>query len=330
MNKHDVKENEILAGRQMSRRFFLGTVVASGGALLLEESGCRRGETTRGPLFRISLAEWSLHRTLVRTEAGLPGEGKMANLDFPGVARSTYGIDAVEYVNTFFFDKAKDRLYLEELKKRAGDAGVRSLLIMCDGEGAIGAPEEAGRLTTVENHKKWLEAAAYLGCHSIRVNAQSQGSREEQQRLAADGLHRLAEFADTVGLNVLVENHGGYSSDGSWLARTIVLASHKRLGTLPDFGNFTVSAETQYDRYLGVKEMMPYARAVSAKSHEFNQAGDETATDFRRMLRVVLDAGYRGYVGVEYEGSGLSEGDGIRATKSLLERVRDELTPSYS
>jgi L-ribulose-5-phosphate 3-epimerase len=330
MNEHDTNENEISAERQMSRRLFLGSVVVSGGALLLEQTGCGHAETGRGPLFRISLAEWSLHRTIWRTEAGPPPEGKIVNLDFPGVARSTYGIDAVEYVNTFFFDKAKDRLYLEELKKRAADAGVRSLLIMCDGEGAIGAPEEAERLTTVENHKKWLDAAAYLGCHSIRVNAQSQGSREEQQRLAADGLHRLAEYADTVGLNVLVENHGGYSSDGSWLAGTIALASHRRLGTLPDFGNFTVSEETQYDRYLGVKEMMPYARAVSAKSHAFNEAGDETATDFRRMLRVVLDAGYRGYVGVEYEGSGLSEGDGIRATKSLLERVRDELAPSYS
>ncbi len=269
------------------------------------------------PLYRISLAEWSLHRALFA--------GELENLDFPRVARETYGIDAVEYVNVFFKDKATDRRYIAELKKRCRDAGVRSLLIMCDGEGALGDPDAKRRRQAVENHHKWVEAARELGCHSIRVNAQSSGSYEEQMKLAADGLRRLTEYAADRGLNVIVENHGGLSSNGRWLVGVMKLVNHPRCGTLPDFGNFY-----DYDRYQGVREMMPYAKAVSAKSHDFDAEGNETQIDYRRMMKIVVDAGYHGHVGVEYEGKRLSEPDGIRATKRLLERVRDELTRQRS
>lgn len=273
------------------------------------------------PLFRISLAEWSLHRSL--------GTGELTNLDFPAVARTEYGVEAVEYVNSFFNDKATDRGYLTDLRRRAEDAGVRSLLIMCDGEGAIGDPSDAGRRQAVENHYRWVDAAEFLGCHSIRVNAQSQGSPDEQRTLAADGLRRLTEFAAERGVNVIVENHGGLSSNGAWLASVIEAVGHPRCGTLPDFGNFRIAEDESYDRYRGVAELMPYAKAVSAKSNAFDASGEERQTDFLRMLRVVLDAGYRGYVGIEYEGSELSEPDGIRATKALLERVRERLAEEY-
>ena len=213
---------------------------------------------------------------------------------------------------------------------RADGEGVRSVLIMCDAEGALGAADGEERTGAVENHKKWVDAAAFLGCHSVRVNAASEGTREEQQRLAADGLRQLAEYADSTDMNVLVENHGGLSSDGSWLAGVMQLVDHQRVGTLPDFGNFRVSADVEYDRYVGVEELMPYAKAVSAKSHDFDAEGNERSTDFGRMMRIVLDAGYRGYVGIEYEGSNLAEPEGILATKRLLERVRDELSPAYS
>ncbi len=265
------------------------------------------------PLYRISLAQWSLHRALFA--------GELDNLDFPRVARETYGIDTVEYVNVFFKDKATDRRYIAELKKRCRDAGVRSRLIMCDGEGAIGDPDKTRRLKAVENHHKWVEAARELGCESIRVNAQSSGSYEEQAKLAADGLRRLTEYAAARDINVLVENHGGLSSNGKWLVHVMKLVNHPRCGTLPDFGNFY-----DYDRYQGVREMMPYAKAVSAKSHDFDEHGNETQIDYRRMMKIVVDAGYHSYVGIEYEGKRLSEPDGIRATKRLLERVRDELT----
>ena len=272
-------------------------------------------------MYEISLAQWSLHRSL--------NAGELDTLDFPQVARRDFGIDAVEYVNVFFKDKARDLAYLRELRLRAADHGVTSLLIMCDGEGAIGDPDDAARTIAVENHYRWVEAAKYLGCHSIRVNAQSAGSFDEQRRLAADGLLRLTEFAAEQDMNVLVENHGGLSSNGSWLASVMQVVNHPRCGTLPDFGNFEVSEAEWYDRYRGVAELMPFAKAVSAKSHDFDAAGNVVETDYRRMMRIVLDAGYRGYVGVEYEGQVLSEPDGIRATKTLLERVRSELDGQY-
>lgn len=266
------------------------------------------------PLFKISLAEWSLHRALQK--------GELTNLEFAHTAKNVYGIDAIEYVNQFFKDKAGDEKYLADLNKRAADAGVTQLLIMCDGEGALGDPDAAKRTQAVENHVKWLHAAKTLGCHSIRVNAQSSGAFEEQQKLAADGLRKLTEKGASLDLNVIVENHGGLSSNGSWLAGVMKLVNLPRCGTLPDFGNFRVSDKEQYDRYTGVTEMMPFAKAVSAKSHDFNDAGDEIHTDYARMLRIVLDAGYRGYVGIEYEGDKTTEPEGIKATKALLERVR--------
>jgi L-ribulose-5-phosphate 3-epimerase len=270
------------------------------------------------PPFKISLAEWSLHRTIFG--------GKLDHLKFARTAKEDYGLDAVEYVNQFFKDKAKNEKYIGEMKKRAADAGVRSLLIMIDGEGALGDADEKKRQQAVENHYQWVEAAKALGCHSIRVNAQSGGSYDEQLERAANGLRRLTEFAAERDINVIVENHGGLSSNGQWLAAVIKRVDHPRCGTLPDFGNFRIGGGKEYDRYQGVKEMMPFAKAVSAKSHDFDEDGNETSTDFRRMVKIVLDAGYHGYIGIEYEGSRLSEPDGIRATKRLLERVREELS----
>jgi L-ribulose-5-phosphate 3-epimerase len=276
-----------------------------------------KGAPDMGALFSISLAQWSLHRALYSKA--------MDNLDFAGVAKNRFGIDAVEYVNGFFKDKAEDSKYLAQMKKRADDVGVKSLLIMCDGEGRLGDPDEAARKKAVENHYRWVAAAKFLGCHSIRVNAASEGGYEEQQKLAADGLRRLCEFADGHGLNVLVENHGGLSSNGAWLAGVMELVDHERVGTLPDFGNFRIKDGELYDRYRGVEELMPYAKAVSAKTHDFNEAGDEAEIDYGRMMKIVMDAGYHGYVGIEYEGKKLGEMEGIAVTKALLERVRGEL-----
>ena len=196
---------------------------------------------------------------------------------------------------------------------------------MCDEEGRLGDPDSAARTTTIQNHYKWIDAAKFLECHSIRVNAASEGSWDEQMKLAADGLRRLTEYGDEQGINVIVENHGGISSNGQWLSGVIEAVDHPRCGTLPDFGNFWVSDTERYDNYQGVAELMPYAKAVSAKSLDFDENGNETDLDYRRLLRIVLDAGYRGCIGIEYEGDRQSEPEGIRATKALLERVRDEL-----
>lgn len=278
------------------------------------------GESVLGAkqLFKISLAQWSLHKALFKKE--------LDNLDFAKKAKLDFGISAVEYVNQFFKDKAKDKTYLAEMLKRTRDLGVENRLIMCDGEGALGDPDAAKRQQAVENHFKWVEAAKFLGCKMIRVNAQSRGSYEEQQKLAADGLRKLTEFGAKYKIAVVVENHGGLSSNGQWLTGVMKLVNHPMCGTLPDFGNFRVSREEEYDRYKGVTELMPFAKAVSAKSHDFNELGEEIQIDYFKMMKIVLDAGYNGFVGIEYEGEKMSEADGIRATKKLLEKVHENLS----
>jgi L-ribulose-5-phosphate 3-epimerase len=292
----------------VSRRAFLAGAAATAG-LALAPRLAGAAPSTRDPAFKISLAEWSLHRELQ--------SGQLDHLDFPRLARLEFGLDAVEYVNQFFKDKARAPGFLAEMNRRAADVGVYQHLIMCDDEGRLGDPDKQKRLAAVENHRKWVEAAKTLGCATIRVNAASDGAYEEQQKLAADGLRRLCEIADPVGINVVVENHGGLSSNGKWLTGVMRLVDHPRCGTLPDFGNFY-----DYDRYEGVTEMMPFAKAVSAKSHAFDAQGSETTIDYARMMRIVTDAGYHSWVGIEYEGETLPEREGIRATLRLLEKVR--------
>ena len=271
-------------------------------------------------LYAISLAQWSLNRQFFG--------GKLNALDFAKVTKEEFDLDAIEYVNQFFKDKANDEAYLGQLKSRAADHGVKSLLIMVDGEGSLGHGDTAERNKAVQNHHKWANAAQFLGCHSIRVNAATtgNGSFEEKQKLAADGLRSLSEYGAKLGLNVIVENHGGLSSNGAWLAGVMKIVDLPNCGTLPDFGNFHIGDGKWYDRYLGVAELMPFAKAVSAKSHEFDDKGDEVRTDYRRMMNIVLAAGYHGYVGIEYEGSKVDAYTGIKKTKQLLETVRDELS----
>jgi len=277
------------------------------------------------PFFEISLAEWSLHKALFAKE--------IENLDFPVMAKKEFGISVVEYVNSFFKDKADDTKYLNELLKRCKDNGVKNHLIMCDGEGELGDLDDSKRLQAVENHYKWVNAAKYLGCKTIRVNASGNGSMEDVAKAAVDGLSRLGEYAAKEKINVIVENHGGYSSNGTWLSGVMKTVNKPNVGTLPDFGNFCVKRDAkdwtictdEYDRYKGVGEMMPYAKGVSAKSIDFDEKGNCVETDYYKMMKVVKDAGFKGYVGIEYEGGRFSEKEGILKTKALLELVRKQL-----
>lgn len=305
---------------EQSRRDFLKkTAFAAMGAGLLPGLACQGNE--KKLFFEISLAEWSLHRTL--------RAGKLDNLDFAATAKNEFGIDIIEYVNQFFKDKAEDTAYLKDLLQRSKDNGVRNHLIMIDGEGGLGDTDDAARTQAVENHYKWVEAAKFLECETIRVNAYGEGSAEDVGAAAVDGLGRLGEFAAKVGINVIVENHGGYSSNGTWLANVMKQVNRDNVGTLPDFGNFCVQRDPndwkicidEYDRYQGTQELMPYAKGVSAKSYDFDEKGDVIETDYYRMLKIVKDAGFKGIIGIEYEGDSVSEYEGIRATKLALERV---------
>lgn len=306
----------------IDRRFFLQAVAAGAAAASLAPRALHAANSDTKQPYKVSLAEWSLHKSL-RDESK-----KLTNLDFPRLAKEEFGIDAIEYVNQFFKDKAQDEAYLTELKKRCDDQGVTSLLIMVDGEGNLGDAKTEARQKAVENHHRWVDAAKFLGCHSIRVNAASSGSYTEQIKLASDGLRQLSEYAAPHGIGVIVENHGGLSSNAAWLAVVIERVGMDNCGTLPDFGNFYIKRGDNpdlFDRYHGVQALMPYAKAVSAKTYDFDEAGNETTIDYKRMMKIVLDAGYHGYVGIEYEGGRLDEFAGIKASKALLDRVASEM-----
>lgn len=307
----------------MNRKTFLKKLAMLSASTGLVKTALSQSFHSSNMFFQISLAEWSLHKTLFSKT--------ISNLDFPVIAKNDFDIDAIEYVNQFFKDKANDKEYLTELKNRCTDVGVKSLLIMCDGEGELGHGEIEKRKAAVENHYKWVEAAKFLGCHSIRVNAGGAGSRNELAKTAADGLHQLATFAKDFQINVIVENHGGYSSDGEWLSSVINEVGLPNCGTLPDFGNFCIKRDPktgcadEYDRYKGVRELMPFAKGVSAKSYDFDTEGNCLETDYKKMLSIVKQSGYTGHIGIEYEGNSLSEKDGILATKKLLERIGSTL-----
>jgi sugar phosphate isomerase/epimerase len=312
----------------LSRRRFLGGAVAAGAALGMGLRPAWADEPSGKPAagkigdFKISLAEWSLHKALFAKQ--------LDNLDFPKIARETYGIEGVEFVNQFFKDKAHDSAYLKELKTRANDQGVTCVLIMIDGEGDLSAKDDAKRTQAVENHKKWVDAAAALGCHSIRVNTGSNYSAHDVSA-AADGCGRLVDYGAANKINIICENHGGPSSNPDALLALIRAVNKPEFGTLPDFGNFPKKKGGEYeiDIYDAIARMMPYAKGVSAKSYDFGPDGNEVALDYARILKIVTDAGYHGFVGIEYEGGRLSEPEGIRATKKLLESLRgSEYKPS--
>lgn len=308
----------------MNRKLFLSQLSALTAAVVAMPALGREllTHSAKKPFFEISLAEWSLHKKLFAKE--------ITNLDFPVLAKKTFGISTIEYVNVFFKDKAKDTKYLNELLKICKDNGVKNHLIMCDGEGELGNAKEKDRIKAVENHYKWIDAAKFLGCSTIRVNAAGNGSSEEVAKTAADGLSRLGEYAEKEKINVIVENHGGYSSNGQWLSDVMKKVNKKNVGTLPDFGNFCLKRDPknwkicleEYDRYKGAKEILPYAKGVSAKSYDFDEKGNCIETDYFKMMKIVKESGFKGYVGIEYEGDILSEEDGILKTKQLLERIQ--------
>ena len=324
-----------------NRRFVMQNIIVMMGLMVLVTYGCKQKKGTQAeekeeitseaepatPFFELSLAQWSMHR-MIREEG-------MDPYTFAEQANA-WGFSGLEYVSQLYRSELEGTGYSEEamaafVEKCNAEAekhSVKNLLIMVDGEGDLAADEESTRNEAIEQHKKWVDAAAGMGCHSIRVNLN--GSREAETWVAnsVDGLGRLAEYASEKNINVIVENHGGLSSNAALLAEVIEKIGRDNCGTLPDFGNFCIrrndpadwrsGCAEEYDRYKGIAELMPYAKAVSAKSHDFDADGNETNSDYVRILQIVKDAGYEGFIGVEYEGSELSEEAGIIATRDLL------------
>lgn len=309
-----------------TRRSFIKKTIIGAGAMMLVPSVDLRASA--GSNLEISLAEWSLHRAI---EAG-----KIDHLDFPLIAKRDYGISTVEYVNGLFGGKkmnfkeaAVNKAYLGELLKRSKDAGVYNHLIMIDDEGFLALPDDKIRLQAVEDHKKWIDAAAFLGCRTVRVNLHGNGAPDAKKAASIDSLTRLGEYAAPMKLNIVVENHGHESSNAAWVVDVMRKVNKQNVGTLPDFGNFCLSQDwgtTQgectdyYDRYQGVKELLPFAKGVSAKTYDFDANGEQPKMDYKKLLAIVKESGFKGYIGLEFEGENQPEEEGIRKTKKLVEK----------
>ena len=329
----------------MERRKFIRNATTAGigvsflGTYACKETKKKEAEMTTAeepmidsPFFKLSLAQWSLHK-MIR-------EGGVDPYTFAEKAKN-WGFEGLEYVSQLYDPELSDTGYSQEamaafVDKSNAEAkkyGLKNVLIMIDGQGNLAVNEEAERNETVEKHKKWVDAAAAMGCHAIRVNLNGSSNPEEWKRNSVDGLTKLATYAKDKNINILVENHGGLSSNGALLAEVMETVDMDNCGTLPDFGNFCMTrkpdswdCEVAYDKYKGVKELMPHAMAVSAKSNDFDEEGNDIGIDYVKMLQIVKDHGYTGYIGVEYEGNILSEEQGIIATKELLLKAAKEVT----
>ena len=284
------------------------------------------------PFFQLSLAQWSINR-MIRQDGLDPY--KFAE------KASNWGFTGLEYVSQLYYPSLEKegfsaeamQEFVDKCNTEAKKYGMTNVLIMVDGQGALAAVDEEERKEAVENHFKWVDAAAAMGCHSIRVNLQGAMDYTAWEIAAVDGLTQLSSYAKDKNINVIVENHGGPSSNAAWLATVMEKVGMPNCGTLPDFGNFCVRRENgsyyespcveEYDKYQGVEELMPFAKAVSAKSYGFDGDGNETKIDYPKMMQIVKKAGYSGFVGVEYEGDELSEEAGILATKNLLLRAAE-------
>lgn len=279
------------------------------------------------PFFKLSLAQWSINK-MIRFD-------KVDPYTFAQKAKS-WGFEGLEYVSQLYNKELEAAGYSDQAMKSFVDKcnaaakkyGLSNVLIMVDGQGDLAAEDTDQRRVAVETHYKWVDAAAAMGCHAIRVNLNGVQEPQPWKTASVDGLTQLATYAAGKNINIIVENHGGLSSNAALLSEVMATVNMPNCGTLPDFGNFCIKRESgdyyeskcleEYDKYTGVKELMPYAKAVSAKSYDFDAAGNETKIDYTKMLEIVKNAGYTGYIGVEYEGEGLSEEAGILATKELL------------
>lgn len=307
----------------ISRRHFLKQSALAGAALTLPVS--LFASERANP--KISLAQWSMNRAIK--------DGSIKAQDFAAITKREYGIEAIEFVNSFYRDHKEDVAYWADMLKRSENEGVSNLLIMVDAEGDLGELNKRKRGKAVENHYGWVDIAAKMKCHSIRVNAFGTGAREDVKMALIDGMGQLAEYGAKAKVNILIENHGLYSSEADFVVDMIKQVNNPFMGTLPDFGNWCTSEKwggthddscaNVYDMQKGVKEFMPYAKGVSAKTYDFDVEGNQPRLDYKALLKIVKDTGYDGYIGVEYEGNSLSEPEGIKASKKLIEQVWAEL-----
>lgn len=296
----------------MNRRHALKNIVALTAAAPFAPTRLRAD--SHKPWLKLAVQQYSFNRQL--------RSGELDLLDFPKTVVNGTGIRALEYFNGHMEDKVGNTRYFKELRKRTNDLDATNTMILLRSKPALDSPDPSIRNAAIEGYRPWLEAMRILGGDCVRVDVRSQGDAEAQKQHAINGLRALCKVADQEfdGMNIVVENHGGHSGNGKWVAEVMKAVNLDNCGTLPDFQNFK-----DYDPYLGVEEMMPWAKIICAKAKDFDSAGNETNVDFRRMLRIVKDAGFSGYIGIEFEGHGVDPVKGINLTRDLILKIMNEM-----
>ena len=308
----------------MKRRKFNKIVTSLSSGIILS-NGYSCSNINNVDKYGISLAQWSLHKMIKIDKTLNP-------MDFAQKSKEL-GYDAIEYVSTLYrpiLEKMSIKEMTKKLINKSKEHDVKNLLIMVDDEGNLSSSNLSEIKEAIEKHKRWIEMASKLECHSVRVNLEGEDQLDKWKDNSIKGLSMLSEFASNYNINIIVENHGGNSSIGKELAEVIKNVNLDNCGTLPDFGNFCIKrkngslydgpCDIEYDKYEGMKDLMPYAKAVSAKSYDFDQFGNETTIDFKKMIDIVDEFNYNGYLGIEYEGNNHSESDGIELTKKLIQK----------
>ena len=302
----------------MDRRRILKLGVASGLAWVASPRTQVLGDLSNPPRvvapdwLTLAVQQYSFNRQL--------RSGEMNILDFPKTVVEGTGIKALEYFNGHIEDKMKDTAFFKQLRKRSNDLGAVNTMMLCRSKNAVDSPDAKIRKLAIEGYRPWLEATRVLGGKYIRVDTRHKGEAEKQKGFAVAGLRSLCKVADEYEMGILVENHGNHSGNGAWLADVMKKVDLANCGTLPDFQNFK-----EYDPYQGVAEMMPWAKILCAKSKSFDDNGDEENVDYRKMLKIAKAAGFRGYIGIEFEGHGIDPVVGINSTKQLIQKVMREL-----
>lgn len=269
-----------------NRRSFLQTGVLASAALLSAPHAMSWPRPTEN---KISLATWSIVRSHRAGVWKLP--------DVARICREDFGIDGIEYV-TGFFDSVNYG-YLQSLNRQAEEHGVENVLIMVDGEGPMVAEEKSERMQAAINHRKWVDIAGYLGCHAIRCNAFGGGPTYDEDpdsiQRAAESFSALVEYAREFEINIIIENHGGLSSDPRWLPDLCQAMDSNHFGLLPDYGNYNLDEVNVYE---AIDQAMPYAKGVSVKAG-WQPDGSHPQYDVERLLGISLESGYSGYWGIE-------------------------------
>jgi sugar phosphate isomerase/epimerase len=283
----------------------------------IEESGFKSESKPK-----LVLAQWTFNKDLFA--------GKMTTIDFVNKA-AEMGFDGVEFVSQFIKDKVNDDAYLAELKLASETAGIKNTMISVDvSEAKLGSSDPDERDIATAKHKEWIVAASKLNCPTIRVNAHGDGTADEMMSAMFNSVKELANFGKSYNVGVTIENHGQYSSDGKWLSQLIGKLVPYGVGSVADFDNWCIEREggklwgtpciKEYDRYLGMKELLPTARSVSVKAFDFDEQGNAIKTDFKRMFQLIKEAQYDEYLAIEFEGHDMDPIEGIRKTLELVDQ----------